>query len=120
MPTTQFPRVPGPPSNPDLQTLAKYVSDVANLFAVLCKEMDYLLNGSLDVNNIRAKGIKAQNIDVDKLSAIAADLGTITAGVINGIQIFGSYIATANGTFPRCEMSTTDNLFAAYGSSADD
>ena len=53
-------------------------------------------------------------MDVNELSAIAADLGHITAGLIEAVSIFGSYIATANGTYPRCEMSATGNLFGAY------
>jgi hypothetical protein len=80
----------------------------------MAKELDYLLNGSLDVNNIRAHSITAETLNVDELSAISANLGTITAGIINGIQIYGSYIATSNGTYPRCEMSATGNVFAAY------
>lgn len=114
MPTTQFPRIPSPPNNPDLRTLANYVSEVANLFAVMSKELDYLLNGSLDVNNIRAHSITAETLNVDELSAITANLGTITAGIINGIQIFGSYIATADGVYPRIEMNSADNAFRAY------
>lgn len=114
MPTTQFPKIPGPPNKPDLQALSAYVGQLANLLAVLSKELDYLLNGSLDVNNIRAHSITADTLNVDELSAITANLGTITAGIINGIEIYGSYIATANGTFPRVEMSTTQNLFRAY------
>jgi hypothetical protein len=56
--------------------------------------------------------ITAQVMDVQQLSAISADLGTITAGLIESVQIFGSYIATANGTYPRAEMSNTANLFS--------
>ncbi|MNC12459.1 hypothetical protein D3C75_601830 [compost metagenome] len=48
------------------------------------------------------------------MSAISADLGHITAGLIESIKIFGSYIATRDGAFPRCEMSNTGNVFAAY------
>lgn len=145
MPTTPFPRVPSAPNNPDLRSLAQYVSQLANLLASFSKEMDYLLNGSIDANNIRANSITAKliqagaitadkieagavtadKIDVDELSAISADLGTITAGLVSAITmtastIIGSYIATSQGTFPFCEMSTTDNLFRAFGSSEDD
>lgn len=35
-------------------------------------------------------------------------------GTITGSNIYGSYIATANGTFPRIELSNTVNLLRAY------
>jgi phage minor structural protein len=38
----------------------------------------------------------AKNLQVDNLAAISANLGTITAGTINGVEINGSYI-TGNG-----------------------
>lgn len=103
---------------------------------MLQKTLRYLLNGNIDFENIRARSIKAENIEVgtitadeiaadtitadkmnvDELSAITANLGTIIAGLIRGIQIFGSYIATAEGTYPRAEMSNTSNLFKASAS----
>lgn len=102
--------------------------------AELSKLLNFLLNGKIDFQNIRARSIKAENIEtgtltaneiaantitadkmnVDELSAITANLGTMIAGIIRGIQIFGSYIATAEGTYPRSEMSATDDLFAVY------
>jgi len=118
MPTTQFPKIPSPPHKPDLQALSTYVGQITNLLAVLSKELDYLLNGSLDVNNIRAHSITADTLNVDELSAISANLGHITAGLIDAVEIYGSYIATGNGTYPRCEQSSTNNLFAAYGTAA--
>lgn len=82
------------------------------------------MNGNLDANNIRANSIETKNlkagsviaekIDVDQLSAITADMGHITAGLIEAVEIFGSFIATAQGSYPRCEMSSTGNLFGAY------
>ncbi|WP_042165518.1 hypothetical protein [Paenibacillus gorillae] len=110
-----------------------------NSLAKLQKTMRYLVNGQLDFENIRARSIKAENIevgsltaeeikagtitadkmDVDELSAITANLGHIMAGLIESVEIFGSYISTANGTFPRAEMSNTSNLFGAYSSDGD-
>ncbi|WP_337101994.1 hypothetical protein [Paenibacillus sp. YIM B09110] len=94
--------------------------------AKLQKTLRWMLNGNIDFENIRAKGIVADNIaantitadkmDVSELSAIAANLGHITAGLIEAVNIIGSYIATSNGTYPRCEMSSTGNLFSAYSS----
>lgn len=92
------------------------------LFAMLVKDIQFILNGHLDANNIKANSIETKNlkadsvtadkISVNELSAISANLGTIIAGLIRGIEIYGSYIATAEGTFPRSEMSSSDNMFA--------
>lgn len=110
------------------------LTEAFNELAILQKQLRYVINGNVDFENVRARSIKAENIEVgtltadeiaantitaDKmsvteLSAITANMGTITAGLLIAVNIIGSYIATANGTFPRCEMSATDNLFAAY------
>lgn len=79
--------------------------------AKLQRTIRYLLNGNLDFMNIRAKGITAENIDVDKLSAIVADIGEVTAGIMRGIAIYGSYIATSEDSYPRAEMSETEKMF---------
>src|SRR5690606_40329571 len=91
------------------------IEEAFDTLAKLQKQLRYLLNGNLDFENLRARSIKAENIevgtltaeeikansisadrmDVDKLSAITADLGHITAGLIEAIDIFGSYIATS-------------------------
>lgn len=111
------------------------LEDAFNALAKLQKTLRYLLAGNLDFENIRARSIKAENIEVgtltaeeiaansitadrmnvNELSAISADLGHITAGLIEAVQIFGSYIATRMVGYPRCEMSNTEDLFAAYG-----
>lgn len=85
------------------------IEQLADLLAQVIKEVQWLVNGNLDVNNIRANTITADRMKVSQLSAIAADLGTITAG-----QIFGAFIATAQNTYPRVELSNTNNLLAAY------
>lgn len=117
----QIPAFKAPPFGADPETIQKtlisYLKDLANVVSQLKNDLEFMINGNLDVNNIRANGIKANNIDVDKLSAISADLGTITAGIIRGIEIYGAYIATAEGTYPRAEMSNTGNLFGAYSTS---
>jgi hypothetical protein len=69
---------------------------------------------SVQTENLQAGAVTAEKITVKELSAISADLGHITAGLIESIQIFGSYIATRNGTYPRAEMSDSGDLFATY------
>lgn len=93
------------------------VGSLAELYeqvAKLQRTLRYLLNGNLDFQNITVGGIKAQNIDVDQLSAIAADIGEVTAGIIRGVEIYGSLIATSETGYPRTEMSTTDNYFKVW------
>lgn len=115
--------------------------DLSNILAMLVKELE-VINGRLDVKNIRAEGIETKNlkassittdkinagavtadkITVDKLSAITADLGHITAGLVEAIQmvssvIIGSEIMTRTaGNFPRAQMSSTENMFSAESS----
>lgn len=98
------------------------VEQLANLVAILIKELTWLLTGHLDVKNIRAEGIETRNlkagsviaekIDVAKLSAISADLGHITAGLIEAITIIGSLIQTA-AAGQRIELSSVQNLLKA-------
>lgn len=127
----QVPPVPSIRSDkePDMSTVKMmydYLKKMANVISALRNDLEYMLNGHLDANNIRAESIETKNlkagavtadkISVNELSAISANLGTITAGLIRGIQIFGSYIATAEGTYPRTELSVTGNLLAVLQS----
>lgn len=98
MPTPTFQPLQGDISMPQIQ----------DYIVKLIRDLNYMLE-NLDVQNIRAKGITADRLDVTQLSAIAADLGTITAGII-----YGAYIATANGTYPRIEFSSAGNLLQAF------
>jgi hypothetical protein len=106
-------------------SLKQVIGELANLMDTL----NFLLNGNLDVKNLRANSITADRLKADtitareilansitaeklsvtQLSAISANLGTITAGII-----YGAFIATANGTFPRVELSSVGNLITAY------
>lgn len=107
-------RVKAPPKTADLNTLRNYVEELANHLAKLAKDLDYIINGNLDVKNIRANSITAEALNVDQLSAISANLGEITAGIIRGIEIYGSFIATSESGYPRVEMSTTDKYFKVW------
>lgn len=93
---------------PSLQPPSPEMSldDVKNYLIGFIRNMNWLLSelDDLNVNNITAKSIK-----VDQLSSISADLGTITAGII-----IGALIKTAASSFPRIELSSSDNLMTAY------
>lgn len=133
-----------PPTFQDLEEVKAYLKDNINKIARSLQDIDFMINGTLDVKNIRAEGIEARNIKaeaittdklsanavtaekiqagavtadkitVGELSAISANLGHIVAGLIESIEIYGSYIATRRNAYPRCEMSATGNVFGAY------
>ncbi|GKU76841.1 hypothetical protein [Paenibacillus sp. L3-i20] len=106
-----------------LNEASAQIRELQDIIAKLAKELDYIINGNLDVKNIRSKSltaevikagsITAEEMTVDKLSAITADLGTITAGLLNAVKIYGSYIATSEDSYPRVEVSTTEKQFKA-------
>jgi hypothetical protein len=96
------------------------VDDLKNALGKMTKELTWVLN-HLDTRNMNyidgdllVEGtVTALKLQVDELSAITANLGHITAGLIESIEIYGSYIATRRNAFPRSEMSNADHLFAA-------
>lgn len=130
------PRIQGPPNTQDLSVVMEYVKDLANTVAKMAKDVEFILNGNVAFDNIRTNGIVAKNIQaeaittekiqagavtadkitVNELSAISANLGHIVAGLIESVQIFGSYIATSYGSYPLVELSNTDNMLGAYKS----
>ena len=64
----------------------------------------------LGTNSLEDKAITAKKIDVDNLSAISADLGSITAGDINGVSITGSTFQSTDGSF---KVDSTGNITGA-------
>jgi hypothetical protein len=111
--------------------LKNVVKSLLNSTIQLNEELTFLLNnldtrnvnelnaevivaGSITADKIQAKSITAELISVNELSAISANLGHIIAGLIESVEIFGSYIATRNGQFPRAELSAFQNLFGAF------
>ncbi|WP_010276402.1 hypothetical protein [Paenibacillus senegalensis] len=101
-------------STPNLPKVngAMETKDLVNLVAILIKELSWLLTGNLDVKNIRAKSITADRLTVDELSAISANLGHITAGLVEAVTIIGSLIKTADFG-QRVELSSSENLLKA-------
>lgn len=110
-----------PPRTEDVAELVTYLKTTINQVAVMLKDLDFVLNGSLDVKNIRSESltskviqagaITAEKIDVEQLSAISADIGEITAGIIRGIEIYGSLISTNETGYPRASISNSGNFF---------
>ncbi|ODB56967.1 hypothetical protein A7311_01170 [Paenibacillus polymyxa] len=107
-------------SQSGVDQLRSLVKQLHNASVMQTEELLYILN-NLDTRNVNeidgdilvTGTITAAKMNVQKLSAIAADLGTITAGVIDSVEIYGSYIATSRDQFPKVEMSPEG--FKAYG-----
>ncbi|SDW30434.1 hypothetical protein [Paenibacillus sp. PDC88] len=128
------PSFKNPPTFQDLDEVKVYLKDAISKVARALMDIDFMINGTLDVNNIRAEGIEARSIaaeaittekiqagavtadkiTVNELSAISANLGHIIAGLIESVEIYGSYIATRRNAYPRAEMSSDNDLFGAY------
>lgn len=110
--------------NATLDELKDYLVGLNRYLNYLLSSLDTLNISRLDAkviiaNTITAVQIAANTITADKmnvteLSAISANLGHIVAGLIESIEIYGSYIATANGAYPRIELSSTGNLLTAF------
>ncbi|MNM07362.1 hypothetical protein D3C81_174040 [compost metagenome] len=105
-----------PPRTDDVKELREYINYLSNQIAIMFKDLDFTLNGDVDFKNVKAKSITADRMKVTELSAITANLGHITAGLIESIEIYGSHIATSPDTYPLCEMSSTGKIFAARSS----
>ncbi|KKO51156.1 hypothetical protein [Paenibacillus sp. DMB20] len=74
---------------------------------------NHIQANAITADKIEAGAVTADKIDVNELSAITANLGHITAGLIESVEIFGSYIATSK-SYPKAELDSTDNLIGAY------
>jgi len=72
--------------------------------------------GTLSADRIAAASITADKLDVTELSAISANVGTITAGTITGITITGATIRTASSG-SRIEMTASPNALIVYDGS---
>lgn len=104
--------VKSPPYTDDVGVLREYVKTLADITAIIAKDVSFILNGNVDGKNIKANSIEAKYLSVDELSAITANLGHITAGLIEAVDIYGSYIATSH-SYPRTEMDVVGNFLAA-------
>lgn len=126
-----FDTTPTDIDNAGMGALKDVVKKLLNSTIQLNEELTYLLNNldtrnvneinaevivanSITADKIQAKAITAEKIDVEELSAISANLGHIIAGLIESVEIYGSYIATRNGSFPRSELSSDQNLIGAF------
>lgn len=111
MPIPTFTGLPPDPSFTDLAIkLNTVVKELTNLMLNLDKNNIVEVDGDVLISGT----VTAGKIQVNELSAISANLGHIIAGLIESVEIYGSYIATRRDAFPRAEMSSDNNLFGAY------
>jgi len=123
-----------PSVNQGEHDMEKLVKQLLNAYIMLTEELTFLLNnldtknvnelnaevitaGSITADKIQAGSITADRMNVNELSAITANLGHIISGLIESVEIYGSYIATRRTGYPRAEMSNIDNMFSASQSS---
>lgn len=108
------PDISGLPPFADFNDVTVKINDLVQRLRQLLLTLDTLNIRSLHAKVIEANTITADKMNVNELSAIAADLGHITAGLIESVEIYGSYIATRKDAFPRAELDSNSNLFGAY------
>lgn len=106
MPTPQLPT-----SNPDasLTEIKDYLVGLTRYLNYLLSSLDTLNISRLDAKVIVANTVTAAKMNVTQLSAITADMGTLTAGTI-----IGATIKTAN-TGARIELNA--NALSTYNAS---
>lgn len=78
-------------------------------------DADKIAAGAITAEKIAAGAIDADMIDVDELSAITANLGFITAGIITGVLIQTAF----GGQYPRIELNNNNNILEAQATAAD-
>ncbi len=120
-------------NDPDLKSL---VYQLLNAYNKLTKELLFVLNNldtrnineihaeklvalSIETEKLAAGSVTAEKITVNELSAIAADLGHITAGLIESVKIISSYFGTKDGEFPLCEIDSATNRIRSANSEID-
>lgn len=64
---------------------------------------DKISAGAITAEKIEAGAVTAEKITVDELSAISADLGHITAGIVEAVQVFGFRAITGQPTILKIE-----------------
>lgn len=77
-------------TNADLQGLA-------NNLAQLMQELEFILTSNISTDNLADDAVTASKINVTTLAQIVADLGTITAGILQNVQITTAFTNISDG-----------------------
>lgn len=108
----------------DIIQLRNYVSNLAESFNKLSKDLDFVINGNIDSMNIREKSIHADLISIQTLSQLSTVTGTMDTGFFNnlsgvtirvdGKQALGSQAIANSGATTLPELVTAyNNLLGA-------
>ncbi|MNS94105.1 hypothetical protein D3C72_1283100 [compost metagenome] len=111
-----IPTFTGLPPDPSFEDMKDKLNTVVKELQNLLLNLDTLNVTRLNAEVIEANTITADKMNVNELSAITANLGHIVSGLVESVEIYGSYIATNRGAYPRAEMSVNQNMFATYQS----
>jgi len=74
--------------------------------------------GTISADRIAAGSITASKLDVSDLSAISANMGSMTAGTLTGLTVTGATIRTATSG-DRTEMTASPNALIIYSGSSE-
>lgn len=103
--------------NPSFDDVTRKINTLVNELRNLMLSLDTLNVVELNAEVIIAGTVTADKMNVSELSAITANLGHITAGLIEAVSIIGSVITgsliqtVAQGNYPRAYMSNTGASF---------
>lgn len=70
---------------------SKDINELNMQLGRIMQELTYLLTTNLDDTNIADNGISASKLNIATLASIVADLGTITAGILQNVSISTSF-----------------------------
>ena len=126
-----IPDTSGVPPFADFQMVVTKLNEIVQKYNNLLVNLDTMnvisLNaevieaGSITGDKIAANAVTADKMDVNELSAITANLGHITAGLIQTVTMIGSVITgsliqtVASGTYPRTALSSSSQVFSVEG-----
>jgi hypothetical protein len=108
--------IPNLPFNPnsDLQQLNIQL-------AALMQELQFLLIENIDDTNIANNGISASKLNIAQLAQIVADLGTITAGVLQNVQITTAFTNITDGVATlQAQLAAKANIANTTGNNTHD
>lgn len=108
--------IPNLPFNPnsDLQQLNTQL-------AALMQELQFLLIENIDDTNIADNGISASKLNITQLAQIVANLGTITSGVLQNVQITTAFTNITDGVMTlQAQLAAKANIANTTGNNTHD
>lgn len=101
-------------TNADLQGLA-------NNLAQLMQELELILTSNISTDNLADDAVTASKINVTTLAQIVADLGTITAGILQNVQITTAFTNITDGVNTlQAQLAAKANIANTTGNNTHD